>query len=185
MKIKILSIFVLLALFLTACVESNIPNNTDTERVEVIVEEKNNDFITRIKDGFIEIVSYRGSDTHLVIPDSIDGLPVRFLSNAAFQNSTIQHLVVPETVKYMGQNLFAYTDIQSIRILGDVPFPVGPMALNWCDNRACVNIYVKQSFFDEVNSNSYTFIDPPECQESYCLIATRNWIQYKDSLIIE
>lgn len=65
------------------------------------------DFEYEIDDSQAGIVinKYIGSSKHVIIPSHIDNLPVLFL-NGAFEGSNIQSVVIPETVKSIGDGAF-------------------------------------------------------------------------------
>lgn len=51
------------------------------------------------------ITDYVGSDTNVVIPAAIDGTPVTSIGQAAFMDKSIENVVIPSTVKYVGTTL--------------------------------------------------------------------------------
>ncbi len=53
------------------------------------------------------IVAYNGTDTELVIPDTIDGVTVTAIGKSAFQgNKTITSVTLPNTIKTIGEQAF-------------------------------------------------------------------------------
>lgn len=59
------------------------------------------------EDGTICIVGYHGEDTDLVIPDKIDGKKVTAISSPAFNQDEITSIVLPDSVKTIGENAFS------------------------------------------------------------------------------
>lgn len=57
------------------------------------------------------ITDYVGSDTNVVIPAAIDGTPVTSIGQAAFMDKSIENVVIPSTVKYVGTTLSMSTTI--------------------------------------------------------------------------
>lgn len=58
------------------------------------------------EDG-IEITDYTGSDGLVVIPESIEGLPVLAVAQNAFSGDNIRRVVIPRTVKNIADNAFS------------------------------------------------------------------------------
>ena len=52
-----------------------------------------------------------GSDTTAGIPAAIDGTPVTSIGQAAFMDKSIENVVIPSTVKYVGTTLSMSTTI--------------------------------------------------------------------------
>ena len=68
------------------------------------------------------ITDYVGSDTNVVIPAAIDGTPVTSIGQAAFMDKSIENVVIPSTVKYVGDYAFdECDDLNSLYFYGDVP----------------------------------------------------------------
>ncbi len=59
-----------------------------------------------LENDMIEITSYQGSETNLNIPSVIDGKTVVKIGEQAFQNSTIESVYVPGTIKEIGTLAF-------------------------------------------------------------------------------
>ena len=66
------------------------------------------DFEFRLsKDGtFIGITKYKGNAKNLVIPETIQGLPVEVI-NGFYGNKNIKSVVIPSSVKVIGELAFA------------------------------------------------------------------------------
>lgn len=65
-----------------------------------------NDFEIIKKHGKVHIKKYVGSGGKVVIPSSIDGMPVTKLETMSFSGTNISELVVPSSVKYIKSNSF-------------------------------------------------------------------------------
>ena len=67
------------------------------------------------------ITGYNGTDTVVVIPSKINGIPVETIGNAAFQdNTTITSVTIPANVTEIGANAFAgCTNLTSVTYGGD------------------------------------------------------------------
>ncbi|MGB0744991.1 MAG: leucine-rich repeat protein, partial [Opitutales bacterium] len=58
--------------------------------------------------SYVEIVENQGINHYgdLVIPDSIEGLPVTRIGDAAFKDQTIETVVIPDSVRFIGDDAF-------------------------------------------------------------------------------
>ena len=62
-----------------------------------------------VKEERVTITSYHGNDVKLRLPEQIEGIPVSKIGKKAFLNSRrLQHLILPETVKKLGEWALAY-----------------------------------------------------------------------------
>ena len=57
------------------------------------------DFTYEIIENTVTITQYTGSDTSVVIPDKIEGLPVRTIGENAFTQSNVEEVTVPASVQ--------------------------------------------------------------------------------------
>ena len=57
-------------------------------------------------EGGITIHAYTGNRKSVVIPDALDGLPVTEIDSGAFMHSEITDIVIPDTVKIIGDRAF-------------------------------------------------------------------------------
>ena len=72
----------------------------------------------------VQIESYIGSDTDVVIPSEIDGLPVGLLGDRAFAGAhNLKTVTIPETVTGLGKYAFAACDVLTeFRVAAGNPF---------------------------------------------------------------
>jgi len=79
-------------------------------------------------DGTATITGYSGTDTNLVIPDTLNGLTVTAIGGHAFEQKSFTSVVIPSSVKRIDQWAFAGCDIQSVtfntglELIGDWAF---------------------------------------------------------------
>ena len=83
-------------------------------------------------DGTVSITKYNGSDTDVIIPSEIDGKKVTSIGDAAFENSSIVSVVIPDGVKELGWRAFA-----SCRNLEKVTMPDGVRDMGICVFEGC------------------------------------------------
>lgn len=80
------------------------------------------DFCSRFNDFFytvdstVTITDYIGSDTSIIIPDSIDGKQVTSIGEEAFSNSQLTSVVIPNSVTTIGKKAFFKSKLTSIAI---------------------------------------------------------------------
>ena len=90
------------------------------------------------------ITDYVGTDTNVVIPAAIDGTPVTSIGQAAFMDKSIENVVIPSTVKYVGDYAFdACDDLNSLYFYGDVPTNLSSATY---DMDTSVTIYCKNTY---------------------------------------
>lgn len=67
----------------------------------------------------IQINSYTGTDSTLIIPDNINGTPVTRIGGRAFDEGgkNIRSLIIPEGIKHIGDNAFYGLDIEGVLVL--------------------------------------------------------------------
>ena len=94
-----------------------------------------------IEHDTIVITGYRGTDTHVVMPTSINGLPVFRIDNNAFEdNTTIQHLTIASTVALLGRDMFLNSSVRTIDF----------------EENAAVTIFPNSSFYGAKQLESIT-----------------------------
>ena len=76
-------------------------------------EQKKNDEYEYLlnKDGTVEVYSYLGKDSEVVIPDTIEDCPVTGISSYAFEGCDfVTKISIPDTVTIVGDNAFSDTE---------------------------------------------------------------------------
>ena len=88
---------------------------------EITSAEKSNEFeLLQNRFGGITIIGYRGTDIHVVIPETIGGLPVTIIGNKAFYRKDLAEVTIPKTVVTIEPLAFAENLLESIDISGCV-----------------------------------------------------------------
>jgi hypothetical protein len=94
------------------------------------------DFEYRVENGAAIVTGYRGSDSDVVVPDTLGALPVTRIDNNAFRNSrTLVSIVIPEGVTTIGG--FAF---QNCRMLTDITLPESLTAFGASVFKDCVGL---------------------------------------------
>ena len=66
------------------------------------------DFEIETANGSVTILSYKGTQEYLKIPQTIDGLPVTAIADGAFaENETLKTLIIPESITSIGTGILA------------------------------------------------------------------------------
>lgn len=68
---------------------------------------ENDDYIYKIVDNSVTIINYKGNAKDIVIPDTIDGLPVMMIDGDKFSTSEIERFVFPTGMKIIPARIFA------------------------------------------------------------------------------
>ena len=76
-------------------------------------------YVTDDKTKEVTIRAYRGKSKEVVVPSTIDGMPVTVIDFFSFQDTNITSIVLPETLKLIQQRAFLGCDtLQSLTING-------------------------------------------------------------------
>ena len=102
----------------TAQVTIHIGGLTASCEIEVTdVPQVEGDYEYKILNGEVVITKYLGSDSTVVIPDTIAGYPVTVISDRVFyQNQTITQITLPESLTKIGSYAFAESGLTSVVI---------------------------------------------------------------------
>ena len=112
---KIVTILLLLAMMtapLFGCDNSDISEASDSQNASDSISDTSNGGIAAdfeysvIRDGTISIDKYIGNAAEVVIPDTIDGIPVTLILSYSFYKTSIKEVVIPETVTKIGEAAF-------------------------------------------------------------------------------
>ena len=122
-RIAIIFLSVLCLVLCCAC-QTTPTSNTSTEDLLVPNNASDFDYDTFEKDGerVIRLIRYKGERTDVVIPDTIEGLPVRILLGVTAQNdngytgvvqgvfedTAIESVYIPSSVSSLGLGTFAH-----------------------------------------------------------------------------
>ena len=120
------------------------------------------DFEYRIKDGYARIMNYNGNDENVTIPNEVDGYKVigigRFGKNKktlktlnisegieniedyAFSWSSIESVVIPNTVTRIEENAFEHCDSLTEITIPESVTTIGDEAFRECENLTTANI---------------------------------------------
>jgi len=104
------------------------PTPEATPEPVITREGKNDTYMYNVyNDAFIEIVRYTGQgETHLIIPDTIEGLPVVRIGDSSIKvnkhlfTTDIRKVTLPDTIEYIGP--FAFSGLY---VLDEINFPEG------------------------------------------------------------
>lgn len=94
------------------------------------------DFAYTAADGEVTITDYIGTSEHVLIPDTIDGLPVTALGHRAFYEKTVTTVVVPDSVTEIGDLCFSGDNY-----LVSLTLPDGLAELPYGALESCMRLY--------------------------------------------
>ena len=120
-----MKIFLILIMILSvACTKELIPNSAS-------------DFEYKIENDGVILTGYKGTRTDMVIPREIEGLPVIEIGESSFDSchvtgkyTNINSVVIPNTVKVIGDSAFSSTSLtkvvipKSVEVIGNWAFAV-------------------------------------------------------------
>lgn len=94
------------------------------------------DFAYTADGGEVTITEYTGTSEHVLIPDTIDGLPVTALGHRAFYEKTVTTVVVPDSVTEIGAACFSGDNY-----LVSLKLPDGLKRLPPASLESCMRLY--------------------------------------------
>lgn len=94
------------------------------------------DFAYTADGGEVTITDYIGTSEHVLIPDTIDGLPVTALGHRAFYEKTVTTVVVPDSVTEIGAACFSGDNY-----LVSLKLPDGLKRLPPASLESCMRLY--------------------------------------------
>lgn len=89
---------------------------------------KSGDWIYEVVDDHVELVSYRGTDKDVVLPQKLEGLPVTIINSNALNGDKLTSVVIPNGVEKIGSSAFGSNRLtqvkipDSVRIIGQGAF---------------------------------------------------------------
>ncbi len=123
----------------TAESEETLPATTETEPpadnslISTLAAE--GDFTYEVvQNSYVKITKYTGTETNIIIPDSISDYPVQAIGNGAFQNSAIVSVELPSTLITIGGSAFkACSSLNSVQF-NDGLTTIGTEAFRGCSS---------------------------------------------------
>ncbi|MDE7093471.1 MAG: leucine-rich repeat domain-containing protein, partial [Oscillospiraceae bacterium] len=105
----------------TVMTANAVDYDDDTEEIYELLTYKN-------YGDHIEITGRKGSETEIVIPSEIDGLPVTSIASSAFWTCRIESIVIPDSVTTIGASAFSECTILSSIEIPDSVINIGENA---------------------------------------------------------
>ncbi|MHB9296105.1 hypothetical protein PilKf_01859 [Pillotina sp. SPG140] len=78
------------------------------------------DFASRVENGKLILIRYRGNGGDVDIPARLQGRPVTAIADEAFQNKNLTRISIPKTVTAIGRLAFAQNRLTSVTIPNSV-----------------------------------------------------------------
>jgi hypothetical protein len=85
-----------------------------------IKENRKDDFIIYIDHGKVTIIDYCGDEKELVIPNTINGLPVVYIGKGAFFENKLESVILPDCLESIGRIAFGKNELTNIIIPNSV-----------------------------------------------------------------
>lgn len=92
-----------------------------------------------VREDEVVVTGYRGSDTAVVIPASIDNKSVTAITSGAFQNCAGTQVILPNTMKTVEDGAFQNCDLDTL-VLFDSIASIGDAAFENCDQLKTLHI---------------------------------------------
>ena len=86
------------------------------------------------------VIGYTGTATKVRIAEEYNGLPVKVIYREAFKNLNITSVVIPDSVKSIGDYAFVYCFVLTSVTIGDSVTSIGDYAFRECTSLASVTI---------------------------------------------
>lgn len=101
------------------------------------------------------ITEYNGTDTVVVIPSKINGVPVEAINNAAFPNSAVTSVTIPDSVSSI--QFYAFHDCENLKTIR-IPVSVTSIrdfAFDGCPSSMTVTYPGSKTQWDAITKGSY------------------------------
>jgi len=100
----------------------NIYRNSgkQTTRFDVSLSTFNDFEIAIINNSVVELLGYSGSLTDVIIPRTINSLPIVAIGDNAFQNNQLTSVVIPSSVTHIGEYAFSQNQLTNVTIPNSV-----------------------------------------------------------------
>ena len=94
-----------------------------------------------LEDGTAEITTYYGEAEALIIPETLDGLPVTTIGDWAFEGcSSLSAVTIPDSVTTIGDGAFAYCSSLSDVTIPDSVTSIGDGAFASCSSLSSIEV---------------------------------------------
>ncbi|MDD3165622.1 MAG: hypothetical protein PHS97_07175 [Oscillospiraceae bacterium] len=104
--------------------------------------------LKRFEDGYAGVTEYTGSSTYVRVPSMFEGMPVRYISGDAFYETPVTTLLLPMSVKLIGDYDCGYTPLddepRTVRFSG----LAGKKVTFVCENPSLVRLLVEVPGFN-------------------------------------
>lgn len=129
-------------------------------------------YFFRINGQNCKIMTYRGKESHPVIPAYINGKPVRAIGRKAFAGSDIKGVTLPDTIRVIGDMAFFHTSIERLELPGDI-LKIEHRAFLFCKNLKEVILKPQIERKRRVDVNRSAFGETPYIEHAMFVILDR------------
>ncbi len=126
----------------TSAYETPVNESTAQTQVQESKDGVYGDFEYSVSDGKVTINKYTGSDTEVVIPSEIEGMPVITIRNFAFQSCrNLVHLTIPDSVTSMSANaFFICVNLTDVTVGSGMRKGLGFETFSYCEKLTNINV---------------------------------------------
>lgn len=107
---------------------------------------------TTSADGSVVIDGYKGSNKTPIIPATLNGNEVTSIGDSAFQNKPVTSVTLPDSIKTLGSDVFAGTNIMELIL----PSGITSIGENLIDNKPGIIIRSDSPYVEEYISKYYS-----------------------------
>ncbi len=126
----------------------------NAEGTEFEVLETDDGFAYTVTDGKASIVDYTGKEVELVIPSTVDGIPVEAITEYAFDSCLVEKVTVSEGIQVISPFAFSYAEQLTAVQLPDSLKSIGNDAFIGC--RKLESVIIPKGV-DEISGNPFTY----------------------------
>ncbi|MBQ9070127.1 MAG: leucine-rich repeat protein [Clostridia bacterium] len=132
-------------------------------------------FVYVEENATISIIGYRGTNTNVIVPETINSKPVTVIDEDAFYGSNIENIVLPESLVRIGSYAFANTKLTTIMIPKNVT-TIGGCVFSNCNELTSI------VFEDTIGWSCYRYIDVTDAERNVIFLTDRGqryyWYKY-------
>lgn len=149
----------------TETVQSNTVQSNTVETITVdtaistTVDGQYTYSLTSDSDGSVLIRKYKGTDADVTVPAEITGADgnhkVGYIGQSAFrENKTLEHVVISEGIKEIGDYTFKYTSIKTLEIPSSIYY-IGLEVFGYANNLEHVTVSESSDYFYDIDGVLY------------------------------
>jgi hypothetical protein len=116
-QIKLVSVL-LVCFALTSCERTQ--KSTSFESTERVEAPTTTGFVAEENDGKITITGYNGTENVVIIPSTVNDMPIVAIGESAFEHKELKRVTIPDSIITIGKDAFRTNQLTSITIPNSV-----------------------------------------------------------------